>query len=61
MIKIRACRNCKSITENSKCEKCGGETVLEWKGYMFILNPEKSLIAKRAGITTQGEYAIKVR
>ncbi|MEL9914411.1 MAG: transcription elongation factor subunit Spt4 [Thermoplasmatales archaeon] len=61
MIKLRACRNCKNITENTKCEKCGGDTVLEWKGYIFVLNPEMSLIAKKAGITSQGEYAIKVR
>ncbi|MEM3318621.1 MAG: transcription elongation factor subunit Spt4 [Thermoplasmatales archaeon] len=49
------------MTENTKCEQCGGDTVLEWKGYIFVLNPEMSLIAKKAGITSQGEYAIKVR
>ncbi|MCL6002510.1 MAG: DNA-directed RNA polymerase subunit E'' [Candidatus Thermoplasmatota archaeon] len=61
MIKLRACRNCKNVTEELKCEKCGGDTVLEWKGYIFILDPNKSLIAKRTGITVPGEYAIKVR
>jgi DNA-directed RNA polymerase subunit E" len=61
MIKLRACRNCKNVTESERCEKCGGETVLEWKGYLFILDPARSLIGKRAGITTPGEYAIKVR
>jgi DNA-directed RNA polymerase subunit E" len=61
MIKLRACRNCKNVTENDKCEKCGSETVLEWKGYLFILDPEHSLIGRRAGIIVPGEYAIKVR
>lgn len=61
MIKLRACRNCKNVTEELKCEKCGGETVLEWRGYLFILDSDKSLIGKRAGITDSGEYAIKVR
>lgn len=61
MIKLRACRSCKNVTEQLKCEKCGGDTVLEWKGYLFVLDPNRSLIGKRAGIATPGEYAIKVR
>ncbi|MCL5680807.1 MAG: DNA-directed RNA polymerase subunit E'' [Candidatus Thermoplasmatota archaeon] len=58
MIKLRACRVCKRVTEDLKCH---GDTVLEWKGYLFILQPQKSLLAKRTGITTSDEYAIKVR
>ncbi len=61
MIKLRACRVCKRVTEEMKCPVCGGETVLEWKGFLFILQPEKSLVAKKAGIKEAGEYAIKVR
>lgn len=57
-MKLRACRVCKRVTEEQKCH---GDTVLEWKGYIYILNPEKSIIAKRAGINQVGEYAIKVR
>jgi RNA polymerase subunit RPABC4/transcription elongation factor Spt4 len=58
MIKLRACRVCKRVTEEQKCH---GDTVLEWKGYIYILNPGKSIIAKKAGINQVGEYAIKVR
>ena len=61
MIKLRSCRNCKNVTEEMKCEKCGGDTVLEWKGYLFVLDPTRSMIGKRAGVSTSGEYAIKVR
>ncbi len=61
MIKLRSCRNCKNVTEEMKCEKCGGDTVLEWKGYLFVLDQTRSMIGKKAGITTSGEYAIKVR
>lgn len=61
MIKLRACRTCKNVTENFKCEKCGGDTVLEWKGYLFILSPSNSSIGKKANIAEAGEYAIKVR
>jgi DNA-directed RNA polymerase subunit E" len=61
MIKLRACRSCKNVTEEIKCEKCGGETVLEWKGYLFVLDESKSLIAAKANLKQAGEYAIKVR
>jgi DNA-directed RNA polymerase subunit E" len=61
MIKLRACRVCKRVTEEMKCPVCNGDTVLEWKGYLFILQPDKSSVAKKAGIKEAGEYAIKVR
>jgi RNA polymerase subunit RPABC4/transcription elongation factor Spt4 len=32
-----------------------------WKGRIYVFDPEKSLIAKKAGYNTKGEYAIKVR
>ena len=35
-------------------------TTTNWKGRMFILNAEKSMIAKKTGKTEEGEYAIKV-
>ena len=35
-------------------------TTTNWKGRMFILNAEKSMIAKKTGHTDEGEYAIKV-
>jgi RNA polymerase subunit RPABC4/transcription elongation factor Spt4 len=35
-------------------------TTTNWKGRMFILNPDKSMIAKKTGKTDKGEYAIKV-
>lgn len=35
-------------------------TTSNWKGRMFILNTEKSMIANKTGKTERGEYAIKV-
>ena len=32
-----------------------------WQGRITIVNAEKSEIAKKMGITNNGEYAIKVR
>ena len=32
-----------------------------WKGRVYVLDPEQSIIAKKMGIKKSGEYAIKVR
>ena len=32
-----------------------------WKGRLIVINPDKSEIAKKIGITVKGEYAIKCR
>ena len=33
----------------------------EWQGFVEILNPEKSSLAKEMGIKTPGRYALRVR
>jgi RNA polymerase subunit RPABC4/transcription elongation factor Spt4 len=33
----------------------------DWSGYVVIIDPEKSQIAKRLGVKLPGEYALKVR
>jgi RNA polymerase subunit RPABC4/transcription elongation factor Spt4 len=38
-----------------------GEFTPTWQGRVYVLNVEKSLIAKKASIGENGEYAIKVR
>lgn len=60
---LRACRKCGRITTNLKCPdpECGGETTLEWDGYIFIINPSSSTLAKNLGKSKDGEYAIKTR
>ncbi len=57
---LKACRNCRAITTEDICPKCGGETTTEWQGYVFILDAEKSQIAKEMG-ADNGEYALRVR
>ena len=32
-----------------------------WKGVIVVINPEKSEIAKEAGISAPGKFAIKVK
>ena len=58
----KACRNCNFITGGSTCPACGGAQLSEdWSGYVVVLDPENSEIAKRLNITQLGKYALRVR
>lgn len=61
MINLKACKTCNSITELAKCPRCGGETSREWQGYLIVLDPEKSEIARKMGIHASGRYALRVK
>ncbi|AAT43452.1 transcription elongation factor subunit Spt4 [Picrophilus oshimae] len=57
-----ACKICKRLTTDQFCPVHGDEkTTEEWFGFVIVNDPEGSVIAKRAGITEPGMYAIKVR
>jgi len=60
MSELRACKNCRRLTTESRCPYCGGETTDDWYGYVFILNKDISMIAKEMNLEN-GEYAIRVR
>jgi DNA-directed RNA polymerase, subunit E'''' len=57
----RACKQCSFITEDDSCPRCGGQTSREWQGFIAVIDFERSEIAKRMGITSNGKYALKVR
>jgi DNA-directed RNA polymerase subunit E" len=57
----RACKQCSFISEEEVCPRCGGATSKEWQGYLVIVDHEKSDIAKKMGITSNGKYALRVR
>ena len=61
MISLKACKNCKTITDQNKCPRCGGETSREWQGYLVVIDPEKSEIARKMGIHEAGRYALRVK
>ena len=61
MISQRACRQCRYITNLPKCPLCSGETSREWQGYLVVMEPDKSEIAKKMGIKVQGRYALRVK
>ncbi len=58
---LRACRNCHILVEGDECPICHSKDLVQnWKGRMVIIDPEKSEVAKLAGIKVKGDYAIKV-
>jgi len=59
----KACRDCHRIIESGKSVcKCGSNSISkDWSGYVVIIDPEGSEIAKRLEIKKKGRYALKVR
>lgn len=58
----KVCKKCKIFVTGPKCPLCKNNQFSEnWKGRVFIMDSEKSEVAKHIGITAKGEYAIKVR
>ena len=59
--KEKACKNCKTIYEGSKCPKCGHEEGSDsFKGRVIILNAEQSEIAQNLKQKEKGNFAIKI-
>lgn len=58
---MRACKKCHKLTEEDVCAVCASPTSQYWSGYLAILDPDKSEIAKKMNIKVPGEYALKVR
>ncbi len=60
---MKACKNCHYITYGVEktCPKCNGELVERFSGLIYVLDPEKSEIAKISGINAIGSYAIHVK
>ena len=57
-----ACKECHLILEDKSCPSCpDSEVSREWQGFVEVLNPEKSDLAKEMGIRTPGRYALRVR
>jgi DNA-directed RNA polymerase subunit E" len=59
---VRVCRECHRVVEGESCVICGTANLSEdWAGYVVIIDPEHSEIAKKMNITMAGRYALKVR
>jgi len=58
----KACRTCRIIVETGICPICkNSDFGTSWNGRVSVINAEKSGIAKKLEIKTNGEFAIKVR
>ncbi|MCK9298606.1 DNA-directed RNA polymerase, subunit E'' [Methanoculleus sp. YWC-01] len=59
---VKVCRECHRVVEGESCVICGTANLSEdWAGYVVIIDPEHSEIAKKMNITMAGRYALKVR
>ncbi|HPK81105.1 MAG TPA: transcription elongation factor subunit Spt4 [Methanoculleus sp.] len=59
---VKVCRECHRVVEGEACVICGTANLSDdWAGYVVIIDPEHSDIAKKMKITLPGRYALKVR
>lgn len=58
---MRSCKACNLLTEGEVCPSCQGKTSQYWSGYLGVVRPEKSEIAKRMEKKVPGQYSLKVR
>jgi len=57
----KACKSCKRIVRGNICPVCkSSDITTNWRGLLVVINPE-SEIAKEAGITSPGRYAIRTK
>jgi DNA-directed RNA polymerase subunit E" len=60
-----ACRDCRrviDIKDTEVCPSCNSPSITDdWSGYVVILHPQQSDVAKIMGINEPGHYALKVR
>lgn len=58
----KVCRDCHRVVDGETCVVCGTANVSEdWAGYLVIIDPEHSDVAKKMNIKLPGRYALKVR
>ena len=62
MGKEKACRNCRMVVEDVNiCPNCNGTAFTTfWRGYVVIIDPENSEIAKKIGTTKPGKFALRL-
>jgi len=61
---FKACIKCKLLVPFNveECPNCGSlEFSEDWEGVVIVVDPEKSHLAKRLGISKPGRYAVKLR
>jgi len=58
----KACKQCRRVVEEeTACPECGStQFTTFWRGYISILDAEKSEIAKKMGISAKGKHALRL-
>jgi len=57
----KACKQCRRVVEGTFCPTCKtSQLTASWKGYVVVMDPENSEIAKRLNIKTPGKYALRL-
>jgi DNA-directed RNA polymerase subunit E" len=57
----KACKSCRRIVRGNICPVCkSSDITTNWRGLLVVINSE-SEIAKEAGITSPGRYAIRTK
>jgi DNA-directed RNA polymerase subunit E" len=58
----QVCRECHRILTGQTCPVCGSSNLSsDWSGLVIIIDPQKSVIAKKLGVEMADKYALKVR
>lgn len=58
----RACKVCRRLVKGNVCPvDKGSDLTRSWRGVLVVVNPEVSTIAKEAGLTSPGRFAIKIK
>ena len=58
---MKACTQCKRLTNSDTCEICKVPTSDNWSGLLIITDPEASELGKELNIELPGEYCLIVR
>ncbi len=59
---VHVCRDCHRVVEGESCAVCGSANLSsDWTGYLVIIDPRHSEVAKKMNISLPGRYALKVR
>ncbi len=57
----KACKSCRRLVKGNLCPICkSSDLTKNWKGVLLVIDAN-SEIAKEAGITAPGKYAIRVK
>jgi len=57
----KACKTCRRLVKGSICPVCkASELTKNWKGVLVVIDVN-SEVAKEAGISSPGKYAIRVK